>query len=210
VYGAFSRREFIGLKEQEIRSFVYVQDVVDVILKLMERYNAVVGDHCGASSTGASRDTSGGSHSGSSVSGVYNVGGPVPLSRLNVACSLCSVLGAELVVTAPPGVGVMVREVPNPSAPWRVYVMDTPTGTVGAVSGSVSVGTASGYVSVGAQSTTTNATLVQVSAGAVPVAVHGELRSPRDISMDSTATERALGVVFTSIEQILVSSLNVH
>ena len=184
VYGAFSRREFIGLKEQEIRSFVYVQDVVDVILRLMERFST------------------GGSDSVGSVSGIYNVGGPVPLSRLDVARSLCSVLGCEINVTAAPSMSIMVREAPNVNAPWKVYVMDGNSTTTS--------GASSGFVSVVANNTSVNTTLVQASPGTVPVAVQGELRSPRDISMDSTATEQTLGVVFTPIESILVRALNVH
>jgi len=192
VYGAFSRREFIGLKAQEIRSFVYVQDVVNVILRLMEKYCVMGGSSGGVCSVG-------------SVRGVYNVGGPVPLSRLDVARSLCNVLSSEINIVAAPSMGVMVREAPYSNAPWKVYVMDPPAGD-----SSTSNAVSSGFVSVGPSNTTTSASLVQISPVNAPIAVHGELRSPRDISMDSTTTVDVLGVTFTPIEEILLGSLNVH
>lgn len=191
MYGAFSRREYIGLKAQEIRSFVYVQDVVDVILRLIDVYSsATIG---------------GNSSSAGVVSGVYNVGGPLALSRLDVARSLCSVLGSEMHVTSRPSVPlVMVQpvSVQDSKVPWEVYVMDAPVSSTSTTSDTA--GASSG-------ARTSNTTVVHsTTSGTVPVAVHGELRSPRDISMDSAATESVVGVKFTSIENILLDSLHVN
>lgn len=39
--------------------------------------------------------------------------------------------------------------------------------------------------------------------------VQGELRSPRDISMDSSATEEVLGFKFAAVDSVLLASLSV-
>jgi selenocysteine lyase/cysteine desulfurase/dTDP-4-dehydrorhamnose reductase len=118
VYGAYSRRELVGLKTREIRSFVYVQDVVSVVLELARRY--LVGEVAAWEGDGAGTGL------------VLNVGGPRPQSRLQVAQSLCTALGSQLVV----GRQGEVKEPPQQGdeegagstsareTPWKVYVLD--------------------------------------------------------------------------------------
>jgi nucleoside-diphosphate-sugar epimerase len=114
VNGAFTRREFIGLKEREIRSFVYVQDVVAVVRALMERRE---------DSTSAQQLWSPGA-----AGLVLNVGGPQGLSRLEVARRLCAAAGAQLVLSAPPGSAEATSEDSTGGSDicdWRVYVLDS-------------------------------------------------------------------------------------
>jgi hypothetical protein len=181
VNGAFTRREFIGLKEREIRSFVYVRDVVEVVRRLMTGH------------VGCERDVL---WPTSAVSGlVLNVGGPQGLSRLAVARTLCEAAGAKLVLAASPGStaadGEGVRQeagdADGGAKDWAVYVMDSepPVPSAAATGGSASGGSSS----VG-------------SAGSA-----GELVSPRDISMDCADTERLVGMRFTAVDAALLRQL---
>lgn len=148
----------MGLKKREIRSFVYVEDVVAVLLAAMDR-------HCCGDRSLWNKEERG---------LILNVGGPKGLSRLQIAQSLCEGFGGKL----------HVRDVTDKrqdcqegssfcSRDWSVYVMDE----------------------VERVETTT------------VVDKAGELRSPRDIRMDSTITEQLLGVKFTEVEAVLLQCL---
>ena len=175
----------MGLKQQEIRSFVHVQDVVNVIMSLMETYTSKTMSF--QSLEGVEENIR---------NRVYNMGGPRNMSRLDVARQLCSVLGTELIVhdhcqskdTSHSG-SVVKKEV-NSSDPWEVFIMDPlPVNTVSADQPAVIENT----------STHLNPTIRLV---------FDELRSPRDISMDSTATEVAFSR-FVALDSILLKSLTV-
>lgn len=102
--GAMQRREYCGLRHDELRSFVYVEDVVDAIVALVRGLQGV----------------SGAVDLGEVVGRVLNMGGPRGLSRLDLA----------LLLAAAEGVSVCVDEskesVVDPAGegedrPWRVY-----------------------------------------------------------------------------------------
>jgi hypothetical protein len=177
VNEAFTRREFIGLKEREIRSFVYVQDVVSVMHRLMERH------------AGSARGQLW--SAGAAAGLVLNVGGPRGLSRLEVARTLCAAAGARLLLRAPPGsaaAGERVEAAASGDAgggakDWAVYVMDSAPPAASVPSAPPAGGGAGG------------------AGGA------GELVSPRDISMDCADTERLLEMKFTDIDVALLRQL---
>lgn len=192
VHGAYARREFVGLKGREIRSFVYVQDVVSLALELARRYLA--GDIVaweGAPDSGGEDSGAGvgelqsatlGAGAGGGAGLVLNVGGPRPQSRLQVAQSLCGALGSQLVVapageepSGPQGQDRAALTDADSKGQWRVYVMDEVAGSP------------------------------NPSAGAGNGA--GELRSPRDLSMDSTPAERLLGRAFRDTDSVLLECL---
>ena len=185
LYGAYTRREYVGLKQQEIRSFVHVQDVVKVIMSLMETY---------ASKTMSLKGVEGVEEN--ICNKVYNMGGPHNMSRLDVARQLCRVLGTELIVhdhcQSKDDTNSVVKGKVSESDPWEVYIMD-PLPPVTAVS-------ADQPAAVENTSTHLNPTIRLV---------FDELRSPRDISMDSTATEVAFGR-FVEVDSILLESLSVN
>ena len=131
LYGAYCRREYVGLKQREVRSFVYVQDVVAVVLALLENY-----------SQEEKRGQLWGTEAAGSQGLVLNVGGPQALSRLDVVRALCQACNCRLVLQDGPS--------PTETAPtkadsrdsaedsgWEVYVMDTaePPSTAPASSG---------------------------------------------------------------------------
>lgn len=137
---------------------MHVQDVVRVILTLMQRY--CQGDRDIWSTNNSDNETvcasSGESTSTGTRTRIFNVGGPQPLSRLDVARSLCTALGSQLEVVdsanaasayvSAPGTGASASGVTAisllagsgdnrcdkdcaPLPTWKVYVMDSPTDT---------------------------------------------------------------------------------
>ena len=81
VYDAFKSRQFIGLKLEEKRSFVYVYDVVEVILSLIKKLDPRKVDKTGI----IKRQ-------------LFNVGGPHSLSRVDIASIMCGALQTEFII----------------------------------------------------------------------------------------------------------------
>ena len=71
-------RDYIGLFHDQVRSFVYVKDVAYLICKTIDMYL----------STATSFDKQ----------GVYNVGGPVGCSRVDLARDLCAITSTPFIV----------------------------------------------------------------------------------------------------------------
>lgn len=84
LYGAFQRREYLGLRFDELRSFVFIDDVVLLLLKLVE-FGAK--DYYSRTLDGLRNI----------LGRVFNVGGPKGLSRLNLAEIIAESYGASLV-----------------------------------------------------------------------------------------------------------------
>jgi dTDP-4-dehydrorhamnose reductase len=72
LHGAYLKREYVGLRSDELRSFVYVQDVVSVV--------AVIVTAVANRSSGAAADV----ELDSIIGRVLNVGGPRGMSRLEL------------------------------------------------------------------------------------------------------------------------------
>lgn len=125
--GAYSARTLLGLRTDEVRSFVAVDDVVSTILTLVDAFFV-----------------SGSCH----TARVLNVGGSVGLSRLQVAEVLCDCFGVELQVVDPEAVeSETTKEVASKRSkvsedsalgdvstrPWRVYAATAATPVEGAL-----------------------------------------------------------------------------
>ena len=169
---AFQSRQFIGLKADERRSFVFVGDVVDVFLALVIRHRDLhrAGVVLGADSLRASAS-----------SRILNVGGPESLSRLDLAVMLSKEMGVEILVyrmkdfkvkldtNASSGTGAGAGsdggKMVDKSTPWEVYTI----------------------------------------ANDPPKA--GELKSPKDITMDSSSTEKLLKLEFRKLQPLLRASV---
>jgi len=226
LYTAWSQRQTVGLKKFEFRSFVYVQNVVDIILKLIERRVLVMmrANSAGVPGAGVAveANTSKWGTAGDGVidadvdvvptRGIFNVGGPVSLSRLDLAESLCRVQKCTLVVhdTAEDCANKNeTHHTPDSISPWRVYVMDTPpllsspTAAAGAPGGGGGAVDSSSSITTSAAATSTAGMTLPVTTLQVAEAP-AELLSPQDISMDSTATEEAFRIKFDGIESILI------
>jgi dTDP-4-dehydrorhamnose reductase len=105
---SYHKRDYIGLRYDEIRSFVRVYDVVLLIKLIVNKYTGAL---FGRSSESAS------------FNGIFNVGGPHGLSRLEVAKLVCDFFGGEFIVhesKQSPG-SVVVDSASNSVAPWIVY-----------------------------------------------------------------------------------------
>ena len=114
LHKAFRQRSFIGLKDREVRSFVWVQDVVTLIHSIIELYLRDQETHDSALDAIVLRSGK-----------IYNAGGPTALSRLAVAAQLCSSLGVDLqVVSASDGGGDVFPS--NNTSAWKVYAMSSP------------------------------------------------------------------------------------
>lgn len=87
---AHAKNQFIGLKADEIRSFVDVRDVTTLILRIIEKYSASSREDLSWIPTGT--------NSNSTSSRIYNVGGPVGLSRFDLARLYCAAVDSELVI----------------------------------------------------------------------------------------------------------------
>jgi dTDP-4-dehydrorhamnose reductase len=139
----YHRREPVSLRFDEIRSFVYVSDVVNIILRSIAA--AIGGD-------------------ASPIFGrVFNVGGPDGLSRLDLAALVAKVDKNELVVAH------------------------------------------SSHEAVEAASSDTSARKawhVSRSSNADSVRATG-IHNPRDVTMDSSETERIFGIKFKSVVEVL-------
>eukprot|EP01033_Poteriospumella_lacustris_P014601 gene14601-10440_t len=153
------RRSVIGLKRDEVRSFVYVEDVVRVVSLLIERYVRLTPE----ATEGLLRET------------VLNMGGPQPLSRLELAELFSRTQHVPLSV-ADDEEAAQQMKASSSTDTWVVHVLPSasPIDTRGL-------------------DWSTMVTL--------------PLRSPRNIAMDSSATEAALGFTFTKLEDILPLSL---
>jgi nucleoside-diphosphate-sugar epimerase len=91
LYEAFARREYLGLRYDEIRSFVYIGDVVYILLKCVELTcknlfrNGEMFDPNDLLDNYTNR--------------IYNVGGPDGLSRLDMASLLVGCKNMKLYIT---------------------------------------------------------------------------------------------------------------
>ena len=164
LHEAFMNRQFIGLKVEERRSFVHVQDVVEVISTLLSKNECRLPgwrESFGVKASSSAR--------------TLNVGGPESLSRLDLAAMLCKELGSEIVVYRMKDFKVKLDTDVSTSegdkddgtvAPWEVYSMlsEAPK--------------------------------------------KGELVSPKNITMDSTATEELLELRFRKLQPLLLSCLH--
>jgi len=89
---ACAQRERVGLRCDEVRSFVDVHDVIEVIRIIIERR------HCESSSHGVVVDEGGSRTWSSSSRGVFNMGGPRAMSRLEMARLVARAAGVPFVV----------------------------------------------------------------------------------------------------------------
>jgi len=113
LYNAYTHRSYIGLKDDEIRSFVAVDDVVIVIEKLTSMFferNSKI--------------------SWSPQHRVLNVGGPHGLSRLQVAEILCQEMKCVMLASEFENNLQLVAEGENV---WKVYRLQTQNTQAGAL-----------------------------------------------------------------------------
>jgi dTDP-4-dehydrorhamnose reductase len=179
LFKAFQMRSFVGLKDREVRSFVWVQDVVALINTIAEMFikapapvavetpvlNLNARDGLDESALDVVLRSSG---------KIYNVGGPLPLSRLSLAARMSSLLGVDLHVISASDTSNELHH--SNSSTWKVHIMNSPLRP-------------------------SDVTAV-VTAGGVASFTH--LHSPLDITMDSTSTEKAFSFRFTDLNEALL------
>ena len=147
LHESYVRRDAVALRHDEVRSFVHVDDVVEVLCRAVRRAAL----HALLSPTAAPAPLFEGYR-------VFNVGGSIGLSRLGLGTLLAEASGATLAVA----------------------VVDTDAST--------STRTPSAAdPAVWAVKSSSNAESI------VATGIH----NPRDVTMDSTATERTFGFKFT-------------
>lgn len=95
LYESFTTKAFVGLRYDEIRSFVYVNDVTRLIEKIILLSL---------------------SKSSMALGGVYNVGGPRGLSRLDLARVLSRCRGTDIIVVDRENTSIH-----SDDEAWRVY-----------------------------------------------------------------------------------------
>jgi selenocysteine lyase/cysteine desulfurase/dTDP-4-dehydrorhamnose reductase len=101
LYNCFLQRKCIGLKDDEIRSFVYVEDVSKFIIeKIGEFVEGILSPQ---------------------LPKIFNIGGPVGLSRLDIAKILCNAKKCELYTNTPE----YLSSADEDESKWRVYIMDS-------------------------------------------------------------------------------------
>lgn len=119
------KREFVGLRSDEYRSFVAVTDVVNIVVQLI--MSVATSQDTNEMSIG--KKYKGEVTPGSSFSNVFNVGGPRSLSRLELGRIVAQAAGVDFVlasqdciesstVTSLSGVG---GEVSRADGVWRVF-----------------------------------------------------------------------------------------
>ena len=154
LYEAAAERRYIGIRNDEKRSFVGVQDVTQIIITAINKLGE------------------GGSGSGL-FNKVYNVGGPEGLSRLNLAEIVARSLSLELIVESGyiESSGSVTSATTNDhrstysKSMWGVYMQSS-----------------------------------QESSTDVP--------TPRDVTMDITATELAFGISFNPMSEVVPKLLH--
>ena len=141
LHGAFQRREYLGLRFDELRSFVFVDDVVTIILKLID---------FGSNDFRSNKLD----YLRNILGRVFNVGGPKGLSRLDLAIITANSYGVSLRYSdTKPSEDEVI-----PPNEWVVYkIHNDRTG--------------------------------QVSSN----------EQPRDLTMDSSLTERTFDIKFTDM-----------
>ena len=180
LFKAFQRRSFVGLKDREVRSFVWVQDVVvliHTIAELFMRAPVVAAAEIPVLNASDGLDESALDVVLRSSGKIYNVGGPLPLSRLSLAAQMCSVLGVDLDIIGSASDADSESHRSN-SSTWQVHIMNSPPLRLSDVT---AVATAGGV--------TTSFT---------------QLHSPLDITMDSSSTEKAFSLRFTDLNDVLL------
>ena len=179
LFKAFQMRSFVGLKDREVRSFVWVQDVVALINTIAEMFmrapapvvletpvlNLNARDGLDESALDVVLRSSG---------KIYNVGGPLPLSRLSLAARMSSLLGVDLHVISASDTSNELHHFN--SSTWKVHIMNSPLRP-------------------------SDVTAVVTAGG---VASFTQLHSPLDITMDSTSTEKAFSFRFTDLNEALL------
>jgi len=179
LFKAFQMRSFVGLKDREVRSFVWVQDVVALINTIAEMFmrapvpvavetpvlNLNARDGLDESALDVVLRSNG---------KIYNVGGPLPLSRLSLAARMSSLLGVDLHVISASDTSSELHH--SDSSTWKVHIMNSPLRP-------------------------SDVTAVVTADG---VASFTQLHSPLDITMDSTSTEKAFSFRFTDLNEALL------
>lgn len=162
------QRNIVGLKEDEVRSFVYVEDVVTIMRLLMQRWHAAKYSE----TNGPFLPTS-----------VLNVGGPKPFSRMGLAQLMCDLSHIQLEITNDRNEAETLwserKQTSDCLHSWVVYRFPTTAPP------------------------TENATERQVIISSAP-------RSPRNIAMDSSDTEKILHFHFSNLQDIIEHCLYVN
>jgi dTDP-4-dehydrorhamnose reductase len=187
---AFQKRELIGLKSDEIRCFVNVDDVVELILRIMERYF-----------THSQKDSS--SNWMPDSCRIYNVGGPAGLSRVDLAETLCKLYQTNLIIFkdrahyalhAPSaGEDAQVEGVEDESFNennWKVFLMASSTSPVPPPPSSLPPATTPN------DTKDTNNNNNNNNNNSVVITSVGSVINPRDISMNIQKTEKDWGIHF--------------
>lgn len=177
------KREFVGLRSDEFRSFVAVTDVVEIIVKIALSASSVAPleeQYMDTDSTSASSKRSKGErmrHTGRRR--VFNVGGPRGLSRLELGRLVAQAMGVEFVVCSP----------------------DLPSSGGGASTGSAVRG-----AEASSSEETTTTWRVHSTTNDESIKSTG-IQNPRDVSMLSSETEGNFGVTFKDMIEVIKLSL---
>lgn len=201
LHEAFLKKQFIGLKTDEKRSFVYVGDVLQIFSAILTRYDprrnqASASPSIRAEGAGVGAGVGAGAGQLTATRRLLNVGGPRSLSRLDLAAMLCEELGGEIVVYRMKDFKVKLDTGRSSEAV---------TGTSTAVA-----------AAVGKTQLVWEVFSMTSDEGAGPAAKGGgggggmaELQSLKDITMDSSATEELFKMEFRELRPLLRSCLNV-
>jgi hypothetical protein len=158
LHESIQSRKHIGLKIDEIRSFVYVNDVVHIL-------DQAISLHMKVQATETANPYS-------RIYRAYNVGGPHSLSRMDLGKLLADVMQIPFIVSTNDSTVHHNSQSTDAEIPWIVDEI----------------------VSSSAVSTTSTNLSVQ---------------SPRNIAMDSSETEVAFQMNFTSLGNVLLQCLQV-
>jgi selenocysteine lyase/cysteine desulfurase/dTDP-4-dehydrorhamnose reductase len=184
----------VGLKSDEVRSFVYVGDVVDIIsAAILNAYPAAWGGSMQHEAAVASAAVDGG---GVAAAKVFNIGGPQGLGRLELGEELCRATANDMAVYSSAELENLVEKYTfdaeqQHKACWKVHAQLSPPAPAADV-----------VVPVPPEPPA-----VPAIVPAVPM--FPELVSPKDISMDSSATEQHFGMRFTPLSTILAQAVAV-
>lgn len=209
LHSAYRSRQFIGLKADERRSFVWLGDVLAVCEALLRR-------HCprGPGLVEQGEEEGEGKEEGEAAgagglprsSRLLNVGGPDSLSRLDLAQLLCGQVGGQLVVYRMRLGDFSVKLDTlrtSPAAEGSLLSSSSSTAAAATTTTATSTATPSAVWEVYSMSDPLN----NAAKNSAAISSSSELVSPKDVSMDSSATEKLLDLQFSHLEAVLLSCL---
>lgn len=112
IYNSFKQRDFIGLKDKEVRSFVWIGDVLNILnLTIQAYYNEMFNENKSTSVMNMKSILS--------SRRIFNIGGPYAMSRLDIAIELCKLMNVKLFIKSKDD-----QEKLDKKLYWEVYILE--------------------------------------------------------------------------------------